>query len=137
MKKETLNKFYKKSRLDRVEALYLAEIISQEDYEQLKNDQLELSDEVADRMIENVVAKYELPFGIAMNFVVDGEELLVPMVTEEPSVVAASSNAGKMIGQSGGFQTEMKTRLLIGQIVLKNISDMSVAASLVEEKKLK
>lgn len=134
MKKETLNKFYKKSRLDRVEALYLAEVISQEDYEQLKNDQLELSDEVADRMIENVVAKYELPFGIAMNFVVDGEDLLVPMVTEEPSVVAASSNAGKMIGQSGGFQTEMKTRLLIGQIVLKNISDMSVAASLVEEK---
>lgn len=134
MKKETLNKFYKKPRLDRVEALYLAEVISQEDYEQLKNDQLELSDEVADRMIENVVAKYELPFGIAMNFVVDGEELLVPMVTEEPSVVAASSNAGKMIGQSGGFQTEMKTRLLIGQIVLKNISDMSVAASLVEEK---
>ena len=57
MKKETLNKFYKKSRLDRVEALYLAEVISQEDYEQLKNDQLELSDEVADRMIENVVAK--------------------------------------------------------------------------------
>ena len=134
MKKEYLNKFYKKSRADRIEALRLAGVISQEDYDLLTLNLLKLSDEVADRMIENMVAKYELPFGIAMNFVVDGDELLIPMVTEEPSVVAASSNAGKMIGESGGFQTEMETRLLIGQIVLKNIADKTAAASLVQEK---
>ena len=134
MKKEYLNKFYKKSRADRVEALRLAGVISQEDYDLLTLNLLKLSDEVADRMIENMVAKYELPFGIAMNFVVDGDELLIPMVTEEPSVVAASSNAGKMIGESGGFQTEMETRLLIGQIVLKNIADKTAAAGLLQEK---
>ena len=134
MEKEYLNKFYKKSRADRIEALRLAGVISQEDYNLLTLNQLKLPDEVADRMIENMVAKYELPFGIALNFVVDGDELLIPMVTEEPSVVAASSNAGKMIGESGGFQTEMETRLLIGQIVLKNIADKTAAASLVQEK---
>lgn len=136
MEKQYLNQFYKKSRTERIEALRLAGVLSDVDYDRLKMDSLELSDEVADRMIENVVAKYELPFGIAMNFVVDGEELLVPMVTEEPSVVAASSNAGKMIGASGGFQTEMETRLLIGQIVLKNVPDMTEAANLVQEKEV-
>lgn len=134
LEKEYLNKFYKKSRPDRVKALHLAEAISQRDYDILKLDQLELSDEVADRMIENVVAKYELPFGIAMNFVVDGNELLVPMVTEEPSVIAASSNAGKMIGESGGFQTLMDSRLLIGQIALKNVADTAEAERIVADK---
>lgn len=137
MKKEYLTKFYKKSRDERIEALFQAGIISKEDYDALNQEILALSNDVADQMIENVVAKYELPFGIALNFVVDGEELLIPMVTEEPSIVAASSNAGKMIAQSGGFQTEMETRLLIGQVALKNIPDIAEAKRLVTENESK
>ena len=137
MKKEYLTKFYKKSRGERIEALYQAGVISKEDFDALNQEILALSNDVADQMIENVVAKYELPFGIALNFVVDGEELLIPMVTEEPSIVAASSNAGKMIAQSGGFQTEMETRLLIGQVALKNIPDIAEAKRLVTENESK
>ena len=133
LRKKHLDKFYKKSRLERVEALHSAGIISKVDYDLLKLDTLELADEVADRMIENVIAKYELPFGIAMNFLIDGDELLIPMVTEEPSVVAASSNAGKMIALSGGFHTKMDTRLLIGQIALKNVPNPEDAAIAISE----
>lgn len=134
MAKQPLDKFYKKSRLERIEALRLAEVISQTDHDLLKLETMGLTDEVADRMIENVVTKYELPFGIAMNFVVDGDELLIPMVTEEPSVIAASSNAGKMIGQSGGFQTEMENRLLFGQVALKNVPNREDAFACIQEK---
>lgn len=128
-----LNKFYKKTREERIEALKQADAISQADYEALKNNALILPGDVADRMIENVVDKHELPFGIAMNFVVDGKEILVPMVMEEPSVVAASSNSGKIIGQSGGFQTEMESRLLIGQIALRKVSDVEEATAKIQE----
>lgn len=134
MDKKYLDTFYKKSRQERIEALLLAEVISQEDHDLLKNEALGLANDVADRMIENVVTKYELPFGIAMNFVVDGEVVLVPMVTEEPSIVAASSNAGKMVAQSGGFRTEMESRLLIGQVALKNVPNRKEAVILIQEK---
>lgn len=122
-----LNKFYKKSLEARIEALQNADAISAEDYESLKNDALALPAEVAERMIENVITTYELPFGIAMNFTINGQERLIPMVTEEPSVIAAASNSGKIISQSGGFQTKMDTRLLIGQVVLKNVPDVQIA----------
>lgn len=127
MNKEYLNKFYRKTQTERIEALKQAEVISAKDYEALQNKLLSLPVEVADRMIENVITKYELPFGIAMNFVVDGKDWLIPMVTEEPSVVAASSNSGKIVAQSGGFHTEMETRLLIGQIALQNVPNTEEA----------
>lgn len=127
MNKEYLNKFYRKTQTERIEALKQAGVISAKDYEALQNKLLSLPVEVADRMIENVITKYELPFGIAMNFVVDGKDWLIPMVTEEPSVVAASSNSGKIVAQSGGFHTEMETRLLIGQIALQNVPNTEEA----------
>ena len=118
-----LNKFYKKSLPEKLEALKNAKVISPEDFEQLKAETLKLPVEVASEMIENYILNYELPFGIAMNYVIDGKEVLIPMVTEEPSVIAAASNSGKMIAQSGGFQTEMEERLLIAQVALKNVPD--------------
>lgn len=122
-----LNKFYKKSLPEKLAALKDSQAISPEDFEQLTADTLELPVEVASEMIENYILNYELPFGVAMNYRIDGKELLIPMVTEEPSVIAAASNSGKMIAQSGGFQTEMTERLLIAQVALKNISDLAKA----------
>lgn len=119
-----LNKFYKKSLAEKLEALRDAEAISPEDFEQLQAETLELPVEVASEMIENYILNYELPFGVAMNYVINGKELLIPMVTEEPSVIAAASNSGKMIAQSGGFQTEMEERLLIAQVALKKVPDI-------------
>ena len=133
MKKEYLQQFYKKSHAEKLEALWEAEAISEEDYERLKNNTLTLPQDVANEMIENHITNYEFPFGIAMNFVIDEEEVLIPMVTEEPSVVAAASNSGKMIGLSGGFQTEMKERLMIAQIALKNVFDVEHAKQVIQE----
>ena len=122
-----LNKFYKKALPEKLEALRDSKAISPEDFEQLKAETLALPVEVASEMIENYILNYELPFGVAMNYVIDGKERLIPMVTEEPSVIAAASNSGKMIAQSGGFQTEMKERLLIAQVALKNVPDIQKA----------
>ena len=70
----------------------------------------------ADSMVENVIGRYELPYSIATNFIVDGREILIPLVTEESSVVAGISKAAKVFATSGGFTTESDPPLLMGQI---------------------
>lgn len=75
-----------------------------------------LGPDQADRLVENVVGTYSLPFAVAANFTIDGEDRLIPMVTEEPSVVAAASNAARMAREGGGFRTEVDDPRMIGQI---------------------
>ncbi len=79
--------------------------------------------DVADRMIENVIGTFELPLGIATNFLIDGKDYLIPMAIEEPSVVAAASNAAKMARESGGFTTDYTGSKMIGQIQVTKLSD--------------
>ena len=62
-----------------------------------------LDPETADKFVENVLGTYALPFGIAPNVRVNGKDFIVPMVVEEPSVIAAASNAAKMVRAGGGF----------------------------------
>lgn len=126
MKKEYLNKFYQKTHQERIEALVSAEIISQEDAVDFKR-KLALPDEIANHMIENQITTYELPLGLALNFLIDQKEFIVPMATEEPSVIAAASSAAKIISQSGGFETTIQERTMIGQITLTNVSNMNQA----------
>jgi len=77
----------------------------------------------ADQMIENVVAVHELPLGIATNFQVNGRDVLVPMVIEEPSVVAGASLAAKLVRTGGGFQTHATDPLMIGQVQVLDLAD--------------
>ena len=79
--------------------------------------------ELADRMIENVVGTMPLPLGIATNFLINGRDYLIPMAIEEPSVVAAASNAAKMARASGGFQTSSTEPIMIGQIQITDVPD--------------
>lgn len=72
----------------------------------------------ADRLIENVVGVHALPFAVAPNFVVNGRQLLVPMVIEEPSVVAAAANAARIVRAGGGFRVSDSGPLMICQIQL-------------------
>jgi len=88
--------------------------------------------EVADGMIENVIGTYALPFAVAVNFVVDGEEALVPMAIEEPSVVAAASNAARM-ARPGGFTTVASTPVMIGQLQITHVDDVDAGARAVRE----
>jgi hydroxymethylglutaryl-CoA reductase len=86
-----------------------------------------LDEAVADGMIENVVGRYALPLGIALNFRVDDVDYLVPMVIEEPSVVAAASNAAKMVRAGGGFRAEVSRPVMIGQVQLCDVADPDAA----------
>ncbi|PFG50441.1 3-hydroxy-3-methylglutaryl-coenzyme A reductase [Amycolatopsis sulphurea] len=78
---------------------------------------------LADQLIENVVGVLGVPLGLATNFVVDGREVLVPMATEEPSVVAAASNAAKIARAHGGFATSSTTPVMQAQIQLLEVAD--------------
>ncbi|MEM0266293.1 MAG: hydroxymethylglutaryl-CoA reductase, degradative, partial [Archaeoglobaceae archaeon] len=79
--------------------------------------------DIANRMIENVIGTFELPLAIATNFLIDGKDYLIPMVIEEPSVVAAASNAAKMAREGGGFVTDYTSPLMIGQIQLVDVKN--------------
>jgi len=84
--------------------------------------------DTADRMIENVLGTFELPLGLAVNFLINGKDYVIPMVTEESSVVAAASNAAKMARIKGGFKTEISKPLMIGQLQLLKVDDVASAA---------
>jgi len=82
----------------------------------------------ADRMIENVLGTFELPLGLAVNFLINGKDYIIPMATEESSVVAAASNAAKIARIKGGFSTTCSEPLMIGQLQLLHIGDVVTAA---------
>jgi len=90
---------------------------------------------IPDKMIENAVGSFALPLGIAVNFRINDRDYLIPMATEEPSVVAAASNAAKMARERGGFWTSSTTPVMIGQIQLTDIKDPSRAKHVILEKK--
>lgn len=79
--------------------------------------------EIADRMIENVIGGITIPLGIAVNFRINGKDYLIPMALEEPSVVAAASNAAKMARAKGGFTVTYTGPYMIGQIQVVNVAD--------------
>ena len=79
--------------------------------------------EQADRMIENVIGSMPIPLGIAANFLINGRDYLIPMAIEEPSVVAAASNAAKMARVRGGFNTSSTGPIMIGQIQVVGVAD--------------
>ena len=86
--------------------------------------------EVADGMIENVVGTYALPFAVAVNFVVDHVDTLIPMAIEEPSVVAAASNAARM-ARPRGFTSHVSAPVMIGQIQVTHVRDVDAGAAAV------
>ncbi|MFQ6077188.1 MAG: hydroxymethylglutaryl-CoA reductase, degradative, partial [Candidatus Bathyarchaeia archaeon] len=79
--------------------------------------------ELADRMIENVIGAMPLPLGIAVNFLINGRDYLIPMAIEEPSVVAACSHAAKMARGGGGFTTSSTGPIMIGQVQVVGLDD--------------
>jgi len=82
-----------------------------------------LESDTANRMIENVIGAIPVPLGVATNFLVNGKDYVVPMAIEEPSVVAAASNAAKMARKHGGFHTSNTGPVMIGQIQTVRIKD--------------
>ena len=83
---------------------------------------------LADKLVENVLGTYGLPFGIALNARLNGQDRLMPMVVEEPSVIAATSNAARMVRNAGGFHAEVTEALMTAQIQLTEVLDPVAAA---------
>jgi hydroxymethylglutaryl-CoA reductase len=83
--------------------------------------------EVANRMVENFVGVMPVPMGIAVNFLVNGRDVVVPMAIEEPSVIAAASNAAKMARSTGGFQATTTDPVMIGQVQIVGVVDVNRA----------
>lgn len=86
-----------------------------------------LDADTADKFVENVLGTYGLPYGVALNIQVNGEDYVAPMVVEEPSVVAAASNAAKMVRAGGGFTAEIDGPIMIGQVQLTHVQDREAA----------
>lgn len=126
MKSSRIPRFYQLSPEERLK--YVAEFaeLTPEEVELLKkHGGLDLS--VANRMIENVIGTFGLPLGIATNFLINGKEYLIPMVIEEPSVVAAASNAARMTREGGGIFSISTEPVMIGQVQVVGIKDIEGA----------
>ncbi len=115
MKSSLISGFYKLSPKDRLALLKQFANLSDTECKLLQ-DTGSLPLDLADHMIENVVGAMSMPFGIGVNFQINKCDYLIPMVTEEPSVVAAASYAAKMVRDGGGFHTSSTPPVMIGQI---------------------
>ncbi len=134
MKTSSYSGFFKLSVEERLnEVAEFADLTEQEKAIITAADSLEK--DKADHMIENVIGKYALPMGVAMNFMINGKDVLIPMVVEEPSVVAACSNAAKMARPAGGFTASTSGNVMIAQIQVLNVAVPFAAKSMVLEKK--
>jgi len=95
----------------------------------------DLPETIADNMIENCIGTISLPLGLGLNFKVNGVPVVVPMATEEPSIIAAVSGAAKTITQNGGFKTSYTGDIMVGQIQLLEVDDVESAAKIIIQKK--
>ncbi len=122
VKSSDVSGFYKKSPEDRWHIIRDFGELTDAEIETIRNTGA-LKFEQVDRMIENVVGAMPVPLGVAVNFRVNGKDYLVPMAIEEPSVVAAASNAAKMARERGGFIASSTGPVMIGQIQLVGVPD--------------
>jgi len=118
-----LSGFYRLDVNSRLDALVNGGLLTPEDAALLRSGRPLLPVPIADRMIENVVGTFGLPFAVATNFRVNDRDYLVPMVVEEPSIVAGSSAAASIARSAGGFRVESGESLLVGQIQVVGLLD--------------
>lgn len=123
MSDSRIARFYRKSIAERIEELVGRELIETADARALLDGGQLLTPELADKMIENVIGVFGLPFAAAPNFLVNGRDYIVPMVVEEPSVLAGVSGAAKIARAGGGFRATSTEPLLIGQVQLVDVED--------------
>jgi hydroxymethylglutaryl-CoA reductase len=120
-KTSRISGFYKLSLKERIQIVKEFAGLNDEEVEVLLGSTGSLTLDLADRMIENVVGAFPVPLGIAVNFLINGRDYLIPMAIEEPSVVAAASNGAKMAREKGGFFTSSTEPIMIGQVQVVDV----------------
>ena len=118
--------FYKLSVEERQKTLIQLLDLTQEETELLQNFGYFTSSQ-QDKMIENVIGSYQLPMGLACNFKINNKDYLIPMVIEEPSVVAAASNSARLARKHGGFHSDDVKSIMISQIQITQVEDIEKA----------
>ena len=121
------------SREDKLEQLESYGWLSSDNHDILLNHPL-IDEDVANSLIENVIGQGTLPVGLLPEIIVDDQPYVVPMMVEEPSVVAAASYGAKLVNNTGGFKTVSSQRLMIGQIVFDGVTDTESLSQAIQDK---
>ncbi|MGH8146175.1 MAG: hydroxymethylglutaryl-CoA reductase, degradative [Rhodanobacteraceae bacterium] len=127
--------FYKLSVSERVNLVRERGMLTREDFQTLLTGAHTLTVPRADKMIENVIGVMGLPLGLGLNFLVNGADRVVPLVVEEPSIVAALSSAAKLVRAAGGFTTRSTEPILIGQVQIVDIDNSAKAQNALLQRK--
>jgi len=125
MPDSSISKFFEKSRKERLDIVAHFANLSSDELNILQHENGGISYDNADKMVENAIGTFSLPLGIATNFKINGKDYIVPMVIEEPSVIAAASKGAKIARIKGGFEVTADESFSIGQIQVLDV-DTSV-----------
>ena len=121
MPDSSISKFFEKSREERLDVVANFANLSEDDLKILQDIDGGISYDKADKMVENAIGTFSLPLGVATNFQINGKDYVIPMVIEEPSVIAAASKGAKVARIKGGFQVTADESYSIGQIQILNV----------------
>jgi hydroxymethylglutaryl-CoA reductase len=122
--------FYRLPVAERHRLLRLRADLSEQDLATLAAGGIDTT--TADRVVENAIGVYALPLGVGLNFLINGRDYLVPMAVEEPSVIAAASNAARMVREGGGFLADADEPVMTAQIEIMGVRDPAAAAARIE-----
>lgn len=134
MKTSEYSGFYKLSVEDRLNEVVEFSGLDEGSISALKDAET-LDLDLADHMVENVIGRFTLPLGVALNYNINGKDYIIPMVTEEPSVIAAASNAARIARGGGGFKSYYIKSNMIAQIQITDIEDPYYVQSIIYEHK--
>ena len=132
MPDSSISKFFEKSRKERLDIVANFANLSSEDLDVLQNNNGGISYDNADKMVENAIGTFSLPLGIATNFKINGKDYVIPMVIEEPSVIAAASKGAKIARIKGGFEVTADESYSIGQIQILDV-DIPLAIQKIDD----
>ena len=133
MTDSSISKFFEKSRKERLDIIANFAGLSSEEMDIIQNNNGGIEYSQADKMVENAIGTFSLPLGIATNFKINGKDYLIPMVIEEPSVIAAASKGAKIARIKGGFQVSAEESYSIGQVQILNVDDIPLAIKKIAE----
>lgn len=132
MPDSSISKFFEKTRKERLDVIKNFANLTEDDVQSLELPDGGITFDKADKMVENAFGTFSLPLGVATNFKINNKDYLVPMVIEEPSVIAAASKAAKLARPKGGFTVAADESYSIGQIQVLG-ADMDNAISKIKE----
>lgn len=127
MSSSRIPRFYQLGVEQRLRVLYERGVLSDADYRALATGTYILDPGTADRLTENVIGVFSMPLGLGLNFQINARNYLVPMVVEEPSIIAAVSSAARLVRRDGGFTSVADEPMLIGQVQVVDVADAAGA----------